>query len=363
MSKNFLADHIYIVILCGGFGPNLWPVSRSVLPKPFLKLGKNKSLLQSTYDRASSFVTKDHIWIATTSDLLPLVKKQLPSHEPGHISMEPIRRNTAWAHGLAAVYIKHLDPEAIIINLPVDHNLENLHLFKSSLQDAVKLALETGILVTIGTPPRFPHTGFAYILKGKKTHGAFRVARLISRPALPVAKRLVRSSKYLWHANMYIWKASSLINELKIKSPRIYSGLMRISKSLGNRDETAVKQSVFQMAPSTQIESVLNNSRNLLCLESDLSWSDIGNWREMSATFPRDSDGNSLSVENSKPVVVNSKNNFVFSHSGKLISLVGVNNLAVIETSDSLLIVDKSQALEVKQVVDILKGAGKLKQI
>lgn len=362
--------HLYVLILAGGGGTRLWPLSREKFSKQFLKLFGNRSLLQETYDRAKLLTTPQNIWIATTSDQLGLIKKQLPRFPGTNFSIEPMRKNTAWGQGLASTYIYKHDPQAVIINLASDHLIKNLTIYKKSLLAAASAAQSTKKIITVGINPTFLHPGYEYISMGKKLTQVkdievYSVNGFIKRTETDKIKLLLKRKTGLWNANNYTWRADVLLGEYKKLEPKIYSGLMKIYNSIGTDTENQVKQEVFQMAKSTQIDFVFTGrSRNLLTIRGEFNWTDVGDWSVVWDESPKDSLGNVIAGTRGKGlyVGVDSGDNLLFLEK-KLITTAGLKNMVVVDTKDVLLICPKDDAQAVKKVVEILREQKLLKYL
>ena len=354
--------HLYVLILAGGGGTRLWPLSRETLSKQFLRLFGKKSLLQMTYDRAKLITNTDNIWIATTSDQVHLIKKQLPKFPSLNFSIEPMRKNTAWGQGLASTYIHKHDPQAVIINLASDHLIKNLTLYKKSLLAAADAAQSTKKIITVGINPTFLHPGYEYISMGKRLTqvrgvDVHSVNGFIKRTEINKIKLLLKRKTGLWNANNYTWRADVLLAEYKKLDSKIYSGLMKICDSIGTDKENQVKQEVFQMAKSTQIDFVFTGrSRNLLTIRGEFDWTDVGDWSVVWGESPKDSLGNVIAGPHGKGlyVGVDSSDNLLFLEK-KLITTAGLKNMVVVDTKDVLFICPKGDAQAVKKVVEILK--------
>jgi len=365
-----IQKHLYVLILAGGGGTRLWPMSRDTISKQFLKLFGQRSLLQMTYDRAKLITAPQNIWIATTADQLPLIRRQLPKFPPANFSIEPMRRNTAWGQGLAAVYILKRDPDAVIINLASDHLITGLADYKKSLTAAVLAAHETRKIITVGIDPTHLHLGYEYINMGKKVARyndvpVYEVKGFIKRSEVEKIRGVLTSKTGLWNANNYTWRADSLLGEYKKLEPKIYSGLMRIHEAVGTDKENQVKQAVFQMAKSTQIDFIFTGrSKNLLTIRGEFSWTDVGDWSVVWAKSPKDTLGNVIAGPRGRGqyVGVDSKNNLLFLEK-KLIATAGLENMVVVDTKDVLLICPKDDAQSVKKIVEILKDQKLLKYL
>ncbi len=354
--------HLYVLILAGGGGTRLWPMSRDVYPKQYLKLFGNRSLLQSTFDRAKKITDTKNIWVATTADQVKLIKKQLPSLPHSNFSIEPMRRNTGWSQGLAATYIHNQDPEAVIINLASDHLIQDLDVYVRTLKAAAMAAEETKKIITVGIQPTHYHTGYEYISFGSvvKKYGStsvYKVLQFLKRDDATGVKKVLAKKTGLWNANNYVWRAQTLLDEYKKLEPRIYSGLQRIKAVIGTDTENQIKKQVFQMAESLQIDFILTGrSKSLLTIPGHFRWTDVGDWSVVWNMLPKDQLGNVISAPKGKGnfVGIDSKNNLMFLDK-QLITTVGLSNMVIVDTPDALLICPKDDSQSVKKIVEMLK--------
>ncbi len=353
---------MYVLILAGGGGTRLWPLSRDNYSKQFLTLFGDKSLLQLTYDRAKLVTSPSNIWVSTTQEQLKTIHKQLPKISGSNYSVEPMRKNTAWAQGLAAAYIFKRDPEAIIINLASDHLIKDLRTYKKCLLAAAMAAQRTNKIITVGINPTHLHEGYEYIHMGQKVSrendtNVYKVASFIKRTDIPKIKEILRDKTGLWNANNFTWKASTLLNAYKILEPKIYSGLMKIYQAIGSEEENQVKRLVFQMAKSTQIDFIFTGrSNNLLVIKGEFDWTDIGDWSVVWQNLPKDSLGNVISGPHGRGeyIGIDSSNNLLFLDK-QLIATVGLKDMLIVDTPDAILICSKNDAQAVKKVVETLK--------
>ncbi len=355
-----VSQHTYVLILAGGGGTRLWPQSREDHPKQFAKLFEGKSLFTLTVERARKITSDDRIFVATSSKYLKNVQESASSIPRENIITEPMRRDTAMAHGLGALYIYKRDPEAVIVNMASDHLISPMNTFVSQIKEAAKVAFETDYLVTIGIKPRFPHTGMGHIKAEHSWNGDGKQLlgeKFVEKPELSLAEKYTKSGKYYWNANLYVFKAKQYLELLDKHSPKTSAMYPKIYEAIGTAKEKEVIQLAFQMAPSISIDyAVSEKLRKFICIPSNFHWTDVGDWKEVYNNLPKDNLGNVIEGPHGrgKYIGINSKNNLLFLDK-KIIATVGLEDMLIIDTPDALLICPKDEAQGVKQVVSALK--------
>ncbi len=359
---------LHAVILAGGGGTRLWPLSRTLYPKQFLPLLGEHTLLQQTVLRLGETVPPHRLWIVTGSEQAHMVQTQL-SALPGlsaataHVLTEPLGRNTAVAIGLAAVHLRRLDPEAVMVVLPADHWIERRSTFLALLQSTVGLA-EQEKLVTLGIIPDCPETGYGYIQRGEPflippgrqpDAGVYHVKQFVEKPNLQTAQAYVASGNYYWNAGIFLWRASTILEEIATYLPALHEGLTEIAYSLNTNKAEETLAAVYQRLELMSIDfGVLEQSSRLVVVPADIGWSDLGEWTAIHRLSPRDEQGNTLSAN---VLDLGSENSFVYS-SRRPIATIGLKDMVVVDTEDALLICANERIQEVKAVVQQLRTQG-----
>ena len=340
---------INAVIMAGGSGTRLWPLSRAKYPKQFLDLQGTETMLQNTVNRLSGLDLSSVTTICNEEHRFLAAEQLRAIDKLGTIILEPVSRNTAPAIALAALASKD-DP--ILLVLPADHNIKNNALFTEAINKSIPYA-EKGKLVTFGIVPDSPNTGFGYIECGNQEGHGFKVNKFIEKPSEDDAKTFVASKDYLWNSGMFIFRASSYLIELKKFSPDIYNACKNSLKGLqSDLDFLRIDQASFASCPSNSIDyAVMEKTSDGIVVPLDAGWNDIGSWSSLWEVSPKDKDGNVLIGD----VVSHKSSNSYLNSKDRLLSVVGIEDLVVIVTKDAVLVADKKSVQDVKLVAEELK--------
>ncbi|MEK7498206.1 MAG: sugar phosphate nucleotidyltransferase, partial [Patescibacteria group bacterium] len=332
-------------------------------PKQFLKLFNSQTLTQITASRFSEILPWEKIFCVTVSEEYKKeILKEVPSFISKNIIVEPARRETGPAHGIGALHIYKKDPDAVIITEAADRLVNPVKSYLKCLNAAAKVAYEKSMLISIGVEPRYPHTGLGHIKRGQKygifEHRAFyAMDKFVEKPPLKLAIKYTNSGNYYWNAGQFVWRADSILNALKEFEPNISENLDKIFPVIDTNAEEAVTEKAYKAMPKISIDyAVAERAKNMLVLPGDFFWTDIGDWKEVWSNLKQDERGNVIISGDGKPNIVALETSDSIIHTnGRLIALVGIENLVVIDTKDILLICSKSKAQKVKEVVNILK--------
>ena len=331
------------VILAGGSGSRLWPLSRELYPKQLLNLCAEKSLLQSTFERLNKFIPAENIISVTNSKHHANVKMQLGEMSENSIILsEPISKNTAPAIALSVKYIiENTDEDEIILVVPSDLLIENDEKFIQTVEIAKQYA-QDGKIVTFGVKPNYPETGFGYVCceDGK-------VISFIEKPNKETAQEFIEKGNYFWNSGIFMFKVSTIIQELEQYCPEI----SLIIRNISCADKTA-PFTEFEKMPCISIDyALMEKSQNIAMVELQSDWKDLGSWKSIYEVSPKDNDGN---VFVGHVLDKGSKNSFVYS-SSKLVATIGLEDTVIVETEDAILACKKDKTQEVKQVYETLK--------
>ena len=343
------------LIMAGGRGERFWPRSRQNMPKQFLSLTDDgKTMIQLTVERILPLVNMEDIFIVTNRSYKDLVREQLPDLPDENILCEPVGKNTAPCIGLGAVHIAKKYGDAVMMVLPSDHLIKYTSLFLNTLSDACEVAEQGGNLVTLGIAPDCPETGYGYIkFQPEQTLGrAFAVERFVEKPDLETAKAYLASEQYLWNSGMFIWKTSTILDNLQAHLPETYAGLCKIREAIGTPMEEQVLEREFQGFRAESIDyGVMEKARDIYILSGAFGWDDVGSWLAVSRIKRSNELGN---VVNGNVVTVDTRNTTI-QGSEKLIAAVGLEDMIVVDSEDALLICEKDHAGDIKKVLENLK--------
>jgi mannose-1-phosphate guanylyltransferase/mannose-6-phosphate isomerase len=345
------------IILSGGAGTRLWPVSREAHPKPFMRIGGGKSLLTQTHERALAVAGNTAPLIVTNRDYYFLSRDELAEQEikPQYL-LEPIGRNTAPAIAMAALWAVEQEDDACMLVMPADHLIKDTPTFYTAVQHAEALAKD-GFLVLFGVRPRAPETGFGYIEMGNNvSQHANVVQRFVEKPDAVTAARYLVQGNYVWNSGMFCFKASAILDAFETYNPVLLEKAQAVWTSTQPEGDKMVLPAGFSELENISIDyAVMEKAKNIAVIPGDFDWSDIGAWNAVAEAIPADAEGNTSN--NCQTIVIDSHNTYIETMD-RLVAVIGAENLLVIDTPDALLVADKSKSQEVRQVVSRLKASG-----
>jgi mannose-1-phosphate guanylyltransferase / mannose-6-phosphate isomerase len=358
------ASSIHPVILCGGSGTRLWPMSRRLLPKQFLPLVSERTMLQETVLRTRGIAHIERPVVVGGDDHRFLVAEQLRAIDaaPALHVLEPAPRNTAPAIAAAAWALVAKDPNALMLVLPSDHLIAKVEAFERAATQAAALAAD-GQLVTFGIVPTEPATGYGYIERGAPIEragaasGGYRVARFVEKPQHDVAERLVKAGNYFWNSGMFLFAARAFLDELARHAPAMHAATKAAwEQAKVDLDFCRLDRAAFEASPSDSIDyAVMEKTDRAAVIPVDLGWSDVGSWSQLWQVGAKDAQGN---VARGDVMLKDTKDTYVRAES-RLVATVGVENLIVVETSDAVLVGTQDRAQDVKAIVDGLHKSGR----
>jgi mannose-1-phosphate guanylyltransferase len=323
-----------------------------------LPLLGERSLLQQTLDRLAPSVPPERTLVVCGPAHAAPVARQLPALPERNVLVEPSPRGSGPAIALSTALIARRDPAAIVGSFAADHEVSDLPRFDAALRVAIAAA-EDGWLVTIGLTPTRPETGYGYIersedvVAGTPDGSAYRATRFVEKPDAATAAEYVASGRFLWNASMFVWQAQTLLDEVGRLQPDLYAGVSRIAQVWGTPEQERVAADVWSgLAESTIDQGVLEHARRIAVVPAQFGWSDVGDWNNLGELIERDDFGNSVRGD---VVQSQTRNCVVWSETGRLVALVGLENIAVVDTADALLVVNRGDAQEVRTIVEQLK--------
>jgi mannose-1-phosphate guanylyltransferase len=364
-------NHTYAVIMAGGGGTRLWPVSRKKHPKHILPLLGESTLFQSTISRLEAFIPSSRILVVTAEGQAEELKKQAPDVPAKNFLIEPEPRGTASVVGLAAAVLAKHDPDAVMLILPSDHYIGNLDLFHLVMRAAAQVAIKD-YLVTLGITPTFPSTGYGYIQRGailseKFDYPVYRVLRFTEKPDEERAREMLARGDHSWNSGMFIWRADRILDEFARQMPGLRTALEKIGAAWGTSEQATVLRSEWpRLKPETIDYGIMEHAENVAVLPAGgLEWSDVGSWDSLFDVLLPDQDGNV--IVNSEHILLETHNTLVYSTActcagtseKKLVVTIGVDDLIVIDSGDVLLVCHHDQTQQVRQVIDNLKKSGR----
>lgn len=340
---------IKAVVMAGGSGTRLWPLSTSNMPKQFLRINNKESLLQLTIKRLDNLEINSFITICNEEHRFFVLEQLKEKDKIGSIILEPIRKNTAPAIAIAALLS---DDEDLLLVLSADHIVEDNINFAETVNKAIPLA-EAGKLVTFGVIPDKANSGYGYIKRGKIIGDGFNVDKFIEKPPQEVAQVYVESEDYFWNSGIFLFKSSKYLNELKKFRPDIYQLCLKASKEIEiEKDFMRINKDIFSNCPSESVDrAVMEQTKDAVVIPLSAGWSDIGSWSSLWDHGKKDDCGN---VVDGDAILLKSKNCYVSSNS-KLVSILDVNDLVIVDTKEALMVANKDSVQDVKILVEELK--------
>ena len=349
---------IYGLILAGGKGRRLYPLSRLDKPKQFLKLINNKSFLVNTVERVTPLIKKENIYVVTNTDYEKQIKEELKEIDENNIFTEPFNKETATCIGLSAVRLLKKDGDAVMVVLPSDHYIENEKNYIETLNQAVGLANRRRGIVTLGIEPTRPETGYGYIQMGERINGdiaTYKVARFTEKPNTEVAKDFLLKETYLWNSGMFVFRADVILREIEKYLPQMYKCLMEIYAHLGEENEAKIIEEQYNLIDGISIDfGIMQKTRKAYVIKCDFPWDDIGTFNALSR-FLSNYRGNNIS----KNVYLEECDSCSVFGGENLIIGLGVKDLVVVDAGDVILVMDRKRDQEIKQLLNNLEKEGK----
>ncbi len=353
-------DNYFALIMAGGSGTRLWPLSRQARPKQALRLVGDRTMFQHAVDRLSPLFSPDRTFIVTAAEQVGGLLRQAPQLPGGNFIVEPVQRGTASAIGLAALYMRRRDPNATMAVLTADHYIVESDAFQHVLAAAYEVA-QKGYLVTLGIRPTFPSTGYGYIERGEPlmqvgdlpVHcvDAFR-----EKPDASTAESFVSDGQHTWNSGMFIWRVDRILAEMERQLPQFYSQLMQIDAAMGTDRESWVLSYVWPRVAAQTIDyGIMEGAKDVAVIPADMGWSDIGSWATLLDLLPGDKDGN-VTID-AEHLGVDTTKTLVYGNN-RLVATIGLSDCIIVDTDDVLLICNRDRAQDVKKIVEQLRTDG-----
>lgn len=347
---------MYIMIMAGGVGKRFWPRSRKDRPKQLLDIVSDQSMLRLTYERMKKIAEEKKIYIIAGQNLAEVINREIPELPERNLIIEPSGKNTAPCIGLAATTIIQKDPNAVMGIFPADHLITDIRAFKKAVNQGVQFARDHVALVTFGISPTRPATGYGYIQVNTKEpahkDNIFKVKTFAEKPNLATAQRFLASGEFLWNSGMFIWKAENILNAMKLFLPEMYESLQQIGMAIDSPKYQTVLKKQWATIHNNSIDyGVMEKAKNVYVVRANFDWSDVGSWDAVYELQKKDKNGNVLIGE---IVPIDTENSYIYSRKN-LIAAIGVRDLIVIQSKNSLLIVHRNESERVKDLVDLLE--------
>jgi mannose-1-phosphate guanylyltransferase len=346
---------LHALIMAGGGGTRFWPRSRQKRPKQFLTLIGERTLLQQAYDRIEAQVEPARTWVITSAAHQGETAKQLPQLTADHIIGEPCGRDTAACIGLGAALIAREDSTAVMLVMPADHLIEPVQEFNRAVHE------QPAALVTFGIPPSYPATGYGYIHRGpemanRQGIGVYRVESFREKPSHEVAERFVASGEYYWNSGIFVWQATTILQALRERQPKLFAAVERIADAWPTTERTSVFQREYAPLDRISIDfAVLERAKEVLAVQAPYQWDDVGSWLALERRYPQDAEGNTVLATHCG---LRTRNCIIVGDAGHLIATVAVSNLLIVQDGNATLVADRSDEGAVKQLVELLKSKG-----
>ncbi|GAA6150636.1 mannose-1-phosphate guanylyltransferase/mannose-6-phosphate isomerase [Pseudoteredinibacter isoporae] len=356
-----MSEALNIVIMAGGSGTRMWPMSRTAYPKQFLNLNSECSMLQETIQRLVGLPESQTTIISNEEHRFLVAEHLRQLGKKADILLEPVGRNTAPAIALAAFRAQQRgEGRQLLLVLAADHAIENDVEFRRVVEQALPIARD-GKLVTFGIVPDSPATGYGYIRQGESEAAAFKVDAFVEKPDLATAEQYLASGEYLWNSGMFLFRADRYLEELKEYRPDIYHACESASRDLSaDLDFLRINKTAFEACPDDSIDyAVMEKTDQAVVFPLDAGWSDVGSWSALWDIKDKNAQGN---VHQGDVIDKDSHNNFVIAQE-KLVATIGVDNLVIVDTKDAVLVADRNRVQEVKDIVGDLKRLGRREHV
>jgi mannose-1-phosphate guanylyltransferase len=345
---------IYCLIMAGGSGTRFWPRSRVAMPKQYLSLFGEKSLIQESVQRFSNFIPEESIYVVSAKSQQSVLESQTVNLPKSNLIFEPVGKNTLPAIGLAALFMAAKDPEGIMVVSPSDHLIQNDELFRQCIESAALIAEKKDGIVTIGITPKYPATGYGYVQTAEEIQigqsiQSFSVSRFVEKPNVDVATGYLNQGGFFWNSGIFVFKVSVFLKAVQQFSPALYADLLRIKEHIGQDSYEAALDKIYREVESISIDyGILEKASNVFLVRGDFVWNDLGSWEEVyKYDSHKDENQNATSGE---VVLIDTKNSYVYAPNS-LVAVVGLDDVIVVQEGDTILVCKRDRAEDIKAVV------------
>lgn len=349
-------NNVYALIMAGGGGTRLWPLSRKNRPKQMLALVEDRTMFQISFDRLAPLITLDRTYIVAGQDQIAQLQADAPDIPPENFIAEPFGQNTGPAVGLAVLHIQHRDPGAIIAVLTADHYIAQKEKFRNVLVAAAQQAA-AGYIVTLGITPTFPATGYGYIKRGSELarmaeFQTYHADEFTEKPDLATATEFLLSGMYSWNSGMFISRAGVLMSEYQRQQPPMAALLDTIKASISTPRYADTLTETWPQMPRLSIDyAVMEHAQEMAVIPVEMGWSDIGSWASLYDVLERN--GNNNVLRGNAHIALDTTNSLIVSE--RLVATIGVDDLVIVDSEDALLVCKRERSQDVRRVVDHLK--------
>lgn len=350
---------LHVMIMAGGGGTRFWPRSRNARPKQFLGFSGDRTLLQGTLDRILPIVSPDRIWVITGAAYVTETAAQLPELSSDRIVGEPFRRDTAPCVGLGAALIARGDPDATMLVSPADHLIEPEREFHRAVHAATQFAEEhPDALFTFGIPPTQPSTNYGYIHRGSPVGSSngvplFHIQAFKEKPSEDVARQFLATGEYDWNSGIFVWKAKTILDQLKANRPDIHAAVTRIADAWGTPQQLERFHAEYEAIKGTSIDyAVMEKAPKRMVLQAPYQWDDVGSWLALERHNPQDAAGNTIQ---GRHLGIDTRGCVIAGEGKHLIATINVSDLLIVQVGDATLVARKQDEARVKEIVERLK--------
>jgi len=346
-------EHHYVVIMAGGIGSRFWPMSRQDFPKQFLDiLNTGKTLIQWTHERFASFIPLDNIYVVTSQEYVPIVRKQIPHMPSQNVLGEPSRKNTAPCIAYISFKLQQKDPKASLIVAPADHLILDNKAFTKVCLEALSFVNKHNAFITLGIKPLQPNTGYGYIQHEQHSvsDNVYKVKTFTEKPNLELAKTFLTSGDFLWNAGIFIWQVKNVIKAFEKYLPEMYDVFVAEKEAFNSPNEAKALSHIYPLCTNISIDfGIMEKADNVYVIPSAFGWSDLGTWNSAYENLEKDAQENAIAGK--KVMIIDAKRCMVHAEPKKLLVLQGLSDFIVVDTPDVLLICKKDKEQDIKEYV------------